>query len=85
MNTLNKIHVINGICCQELLDFYFSGSFFMQGLGYYDDHYVPPAAAYSHGIASQNGSKAEEANIHYFQARIAEGDGKGQSRGGGRG
>ncbi len=54
---------INGINCRQglekTLDFSFSHShFFMQGLGDHDDDDdVPPAAAYSYGIASENGRR----------------------------
>ncbi len=57
----------------------------MQGVGDDDDHYVPPAAAYSYGIASQNGRKADEDDVDDVQAGVATSGGTSRSRAGGRG
>ncbi len=92
--SLNEINVmghaisINGINCrqglQKTLDLYFSHChFFMQGVGDDDDHYVPPAAAYSYGIASQNGRTTDEEDVNDVQA-VATSGGTSRSRAGGR-
>ncbi len=81
---------INGINCRQglkkTLDLYFSHShFFMQGLGDDADDDVPPTAAYRHGVASENGRKADEEDVDDVQAGVATGGGTSGSRGGGRG
>ncbi len=71
--------------CKKTLDLYFSHChFFMQGVGDDDDHYVPPAAAYSYGIASQNGRTTDEEDVNDVQA-VATSGGTSRSRAGGRG
>ncbi|PBK80393.1 hypothetical protein ARMGADRAFT_1171935 [Armillaria gallica] len=72
--SINGINWRQGL--KKTLDLYFSHShFFMQGLGDDADDDVHPTTAYRHGIASENGRKANKEDVDDVQTGVATGGG----------